>query len=111
LASGPGGENAGVAYQLRILHGVADADPACLAGEVDAAITADGFWELYAEVRMGAGPMVRISGDSRAGYEVRVSWGSQDGHLRARSARSAVECADWLASAFYEMRDARLVQG
>lgn len=104
------GENAGVAYQLRILDVIADAEPAGLIPEVSSAISSDGSWERFVEVRMSAGPTVRITADGPASYHVSVSWGVQDGHLKTRTLQSAIECADRLACAFYEMRDARMIQ-
>jgi hypothetical protein len=110
LVTGRPGENAGMAYQLQILGVIADAAPASLMPEVGTAITADGFWERFAEVRMGAGPRVCITADGHDGYQVLVSWGSQNGNLKAGTLRSAIECADRLAYAFYQMRAAGMVQ-
>src|SRR5258706_1459259 len=73
----PFGQNASMAYQLRILAGFAETNPAALIGEVDAAITTDGSWERYFEVRMGAGPTVHIAHEDKVDYVVAVSWGSQ----------------------------------
>jgi len=100
-----------MAYQLQILVAVADTEPASLIPEVGAAITADGSWERSVEVRMSAGPTVRITPHGQASYQVSVSWGSQEAHLKARTLQSAIECADRLAYAFYEMRDAEMIQG
>jgi len=73
-----------MAYQLRILAGFADTEPAALIGEVDAAITTDGSRERYFEVRMGAGPTVHIAHDDKVDYVVAVSWGP-----KARTSRFA----------------------
>jgi hypothetical protein len=100
-----------MAYQFQILWTAAGTGPASLIREVDGAITADGYWERFVEVRMSAGPTVRIAADGQASYQVSVSWGSQEGHLKARTLQSAIECADRLAYAFYEMRDAKMIQG
>jgi len=97
-------------YQLRILDAIAGADPAGLLAEAGRAITAGGSWERFVEVRMSAGPIVRITGDGRSGYEVSVGWGSQEGRLRARALQSAIECADRLAHVFYEMRGAGMIR-
>jgi hypothetical protein len=99
-----------MAYQLQILAMVADTEPASLIPEVSAAITADGSWERFVEVRMSAGPTVRITPHDQASYEVSIRWGSQDAHLKARTLLSAIECADRLAYAFYQMRDANMIQ-
>jgi hypothetical protein len=58
---------------------------------------------------MGAGPTVRISAGGQGGYEVLVAWGSQHGSLTARALDAAIECADRLAHAFYQMRDAKMI--
>jgi hypothetical protein len=60
---------------------------------------------------MSAGPTVRIVAAGQDGYEVSVTWGSQHGNLTARGLQPAIECADRLAYAFYQMRDAKLIQG
>ena len=99
-----------MAYQLQILVAVADSEPASLIPEVSAAITADGSWERFVEVRMSAGPTVRISADGPASYEVSLSWGSQGAHLKACTLPAAIECADRVAYAFYQMRDAKMIQ-
>ena len=97
-------------YELRILDAITDAEPAGFVEEVAAAISADGSWERFIEVRMGAGPTVRITPQNKAGYAVSVDWGSQGGHLNARTLEYAIECADRLAYAFYKMRDAAMIQ-
>jgi len=107
----PFGQNASMAYQLRILAGFAETNPAALIGEVEAAITTDGSWERYFEVRMGAGPTVHIAHEDKVDYVVAVSWGSQSAHLKVRTLLSAIECADRIAHVFYEMRDAEMIQG
>jgi hypothetical protein len=110
LATGYPGENRGMAYHLQILDAIADTAPASLIPAVGTAITADGFWERFVEVRMSAGPTVCIAADGQDGYKVSVTWGSQNGNLKARAVQSAIECADRLAYAFYQMRDAGMVQ-
>jgi hypothetical protein len=97
-------------YHLRILDAIAGTAPASLAVAVDAAAAASGTWECFVEVRMSAGPTVRITADRDGGYEVLVKWGSQHGNLMARALEPAVESADRLAYAFYQMREAKLVQ-
>ena len=99
-----------MAYQLEILDANARTEPASLVVAIGAAIAASGSWERLVEVRVSAGPAVRIRADGRGGYEVAVSWGSQHGNLVACALASAIECADRLAYAFYQMRDAKLIQ-
>ncbi len=97
-------------YQLEILDMIAGTEPAGVVTAVGAAIAAGGSWERFAEVRMGAGPTVRINVGGQGGYEVAVTWGSQHGNLSAPALESAIECADRLAYAFYQMRDAKMIQ-
>lgn len=83
------GENAGVAYQLRILDVIADAEPAGLIPEVSSAISSDGSWERFVEVRMSAGPTVRITSRRpsqlpRLGQLGCPGWASQDPHASVR---------------------------
>ncbi|MGB6455887.1 MAG: hypothetical protein WBH47_15540 [Streptosporangiaceae bacterium] len=98
-----------MAYQLEILDMIAGTEPALVAA-VGAAIAASGSWERFVEVRMSAGPTVRINPAGQGRYEVAVTWGSQRGTLTARALENAIECADRLAYAFYQMRDANMVQ-
>ncbi len=106
----PARENADMAYQLQILSVIAGTEPAELAAAADAAIAASGSRERVVEVRMSAGPTVRINPAGQGGYEAAVSRGAQHGNLTARAVEAAIECADRLACAFYQMRDAKLVQ-
>jgi hypothetical protein len=99
-----------MAYKLEILDMIAGTEPASLVAAVGAAIAASGSWERFVEVRMIAGPKMRINPLAKAGYEVAVTWGSQHGTLTARALETAIECADRLAYAFYQMRDAKLDQ-
>jgi hypothetical protein len=75
--------------------------------EIEAAINAGGVWERFVEVRMSAGPTIRIGrpdGGSES-YEVVVSWGdAQDARSRVHGLDAAVETADRLASALYDIR-------
>ena len=99
-----------MAYQLRILDAIADTEPASLVAAVGAVTAVSGAWERFVEVRMSAGPTVRITTDHDGGYKVLVNWGSQHGNLAARALEPAIECADRLAYAFYQMREAKLIQ-
>jgi len=89
-----------MAYQLRILDAIEDTEPASLAAAVGAATAVSGAWERFVEVRMSAGPTVRITTGHDGGYEVMVNWGSQHGNLTARALEAAIECADRLAYSF-----------
>ena len=100
-----------MAYQLRILAGFSDTEPAALIGEVGAAITTSGSWERYFEVRMGAGPTVHVAHEDKMNYFVAVSWGSQSADLEVRTLLSAIECADRIAYVCYEVRDAEMIRG
>jgi len=97
-------------YQLRILDSIAGTESASLAAAVGAATAVSGAWERLVEVRMSAGPTVRITTDHDGGYEVLVNWGSQHGNLMARALEPAIESADRLAYVFYQMREAKLIQ-
>ncbi len=99
-----------MAYQLEILDMIAGSELASLVAAAGAAIAASGSWERIVEVRMSAGPSVRINPAGQGGYEVAVTWGSQHGTLTAGALDTAIECADRLACAFYQMRHAKLVQ-
>ena len=99
-----------MAYQLEVLDMIAGTEPASVLDEIGAAIAVSGSWERFVEVRMSAGPRVRINAGGQGGYEVPVTWGSQLGNLTARTLESAIECADRLAHAFYQMRDAKVIQ-
>jgi hypothetical protein len=99
-----------MACELRVLAMVAGTEPTGLVAEAGAAIAATGSWQRSFEVRMGAGPAVTISGGDDAGYLVAISWGSQYGRMSARALPAAIECADRLAHAFYQSREARLVR-
>lgn len=96
-------------YQLQVLDMIAGS-PASVVDQIRAAIAVSGCWERFVEVRMSAGPTVRVSAGGHGGYAVAVTWGSQHGNLTARTLESAIECADRLAYAFYQMRDSKLVQ-
>lgn len=98
-----------MAYQLEILNMFAGTESASLVGAVGAAIAASGSWERFVEVRMSAGLTVRVNPAGQGGHEVAVTWGSQQGILTAHGLETAIECADRLAYAFYQMRDAKLV--
>jgi hypothetical protein len=106
----PARNNVSMAYQLRILDSIAGTEPASLAAAVGAATVVSGAWERFVEVRMSAGPTVRITSDHDGGYEVLVNWGAQHGSCLARAPEPAIECADRLAYVFYQMREAKLIQ-
>jgi hypothetical protein len=60
---------------------------------------------------VSAGAIVRITNDHDGDYEVLVNWGSQHENLTARALEPAIECADRLAYAFCQMREAKIIQG
>jgi spore coat protein U-like protein len=97
-------------YEFRILAADDDAELARLIADARTAITVGGSWERFVEVRMAAGPTVRVTCGGGTSFEVSVSWGSQHAQLRARMLDAAIECADRLAYLFYEMRGAGLVR-
>lgn len=95
-------------YILRVLGSFNRATPAAeLAESVSQAISEHGRWEQFAELRMGAGPTVAIELTETPEPAVRasVSWGSQAAQADVSSVEAAVEAADRLAYAFYEMRE------
>lgn len=98
-----------MAYKLEVLDMIAGTEPASLVAAVGAEISTSGAWERLVEMRMSAGPTVRIWPAGQGGYKVAVTWGSQHGTLIARALDTAIECADRLAYAFYQMRDAKLI--
>lgn len=103
-------EDLDMPYELRILTAAAGTELSSLIGEARAAIAAGGFWERFVEVRMAAGPTVRVTSDEGTGFEVTVSWGSQHAQLKVRTLAAGIECADRLAYLFYEMRNTKLVR-
>jgi hypothetical protein len=93
-----------VTYTFQVLP----MDAARLRAEVADAIEAERSWQRFVEVRMGAGPTVRLDRLDAAQdtYEVTVTWGHiQEAHARVRGQEAALEAADRLAFAFYGIRD------
>jgi hypothetical protein len=81
---------------------------AVLRQEVEAAIAANGSWEQFLDVRMGAGPTVRIDrlDAASATYDVMVTWGeAQAARSRVHGQDEAVRAADRLALALYDIRN------
>jgi hypothetical protein len=98
-----------VVYQLRILAQSADVGLDDLVEDAESVISADGVWREFFEVRMSAGPAVRVERQGKEAFAVSVSWGTQNGHVQVADLRSAIECADRMAYAFYEMRRSGLI--
>lgn len=80
-----------------------------LLNDVEQALAEHGSWRRFVEVRMGAGPTVEFERSSDLPSEVTaiVVWGSQRGEARLGSTKDALEAADRMATAFYEMRDSQ----
>jgi hypothetical protein len=57
-----------MAYQLKILDAIADTEPTSLLAAIGAAIAASGSWERFVEVRMSAGPTVRMKAGGQGRY-------------------------------------------
>ena len=94
-------------YDFSVLAGTESA-AALLRSEVAQAVAASGSWEGFIEVRMGAGPTVRINqlDQELDTFEVSVEWGAaQEGRSRVNGQQAAIEAADRIARAFYEIRD------
>ncbi len=78
-----------------------------LVPEVIAAISANGHWTEFFEVRMAAGPTVTIESTSQSseGYRVTVGWDTQQATTDANSLLLAIQAADRLAKVFYDVRN------
>jgi len=75
-----------------------------MVAEIVAALADGRSWERFVELRMGAGPTVRIGSDGSVGLRVSVTWGSQRAEVVVQDATSAVEAADRLALVLYQVR-------
>jgi hypothetical protein len=95
-----------VTYTFQVLAPTEPGVP-ILRADVAEALTSHGVWERFVEVRMGAGPTVRIErivGTADV-FEVEVSWGlAQVARSRVHGQEAALESADRLAHALYEIR-------
>ncbi|HBX79391.1 MAG TPA: hypothetical protein DEG43_17260 [Acidimicrobiaceae bacterium] len=91
-----------MARKLRVLSAVSEVEERNVQGAIDVS----GYWELIVELRMGAGPTVRIEPGAGASavFSVTVRWGSEVADVKVRSLRGAIDVADRLANLFYEMR-------
>jgi hypothetical protein len=103
--SGCGGsacETQSGSYEYRVLH-----DDDALGQEVAEAVARDGRWTKFVEIRMAAGPNICIEAlDQRDdSFRVSVTWGSQSATSDVIGLAGAVEVADRLAFAFYEIRE------
>jgi hypothetical protein len=97
-----------VTYSFQLLT-MTEAGAPALRAEVAEALAADGAWEQFVEVRMGAGPTVRIEREASMPdvFDVEVTWGqAQVARSRVHGEDAALESADRLAHALYEVRSA-----
>jgi hypothetical protein len=96
-----------MAYELEVLNGQTRKTAEELVPEVTAAISANGHWTEFFEVRMAAGPTVTIEGSSPSsdGYRVTVGWNPQQATTEADSLLLAIQAADRLAKVFYDLRN------
>jgi hypothetical protein len=94
-------------YDLPVLNAGMHKTAEDLTPEVTAAITANGNWTQFFEVRMAAGPTVTIEpdSDSSEGYRVTVGWGTQQATTQAESLPMSIQAADRLAKVFYDVRN------
>lgn len=95
-----------VTYRFRVLPSSASGETA-LRAEVANALATTRSWEQLVELRMGAGPVVRIDEIDvhHDAYEVSVTWGdAQFARSRVRGQEAAIEAADRLALALYQIR-------
>jgi hypothetical protein len=95
-----------VTYAFQVLAATEPGVP-ILRADVAEALTSHGVWERLVEVRMGAGPTVRIERTAGTAdvFEVEVSWGlAQAARSRVHGQDAALESADRLAQALYEVR-------
>jgi hypothetical protein len=92
-----------VDYTFQVLS----SNPAALRAEVADALDTGQSWEQFVELRMGAGPTVRIvQPDPQSdAYDVSVTWGeARAARSRVRGQDAALQAADRLALALYEVR-------
>jgi hypothetical protein len=89
------------AYQLLL-----PVQPGVLAAEVAAAISDDGFFERFFEVRMAAGPTVHIDQPEEPFeiFRVVITWGTQQSEMLVHGLQPAIAAADRIAHSFYELR-------
>jgi hypothetical protein len=94
-----------VGYALKVIDEGTSKD--ALLREVTDAIASRGRWERFSELRMAAGPTVRIEPlvGVEDGYRASVTWGSQEAAANVRGLSGAIETADRLAYTFYEIRN------
>ena len=98
------GQYLAVAYHLKILLRAGQEDGVVRA-DIRSAIDRDGEWTRFIEVRMAAGPTVTVRPmPGSEGDEAIVRWGSQTAHASTAALDDAIEVADRLANALYEIR-------
>ena len=68
---------------------------------------AEGHWTRFFEVRIAAGPTVKIERcpGSVEGYRVAINWGTQEATTEADSLPLSIQTADRLAKVFYDARN------
>jgi len=96
-----------MAYELMVLNSGLHKSVDELAPEVTAAIAAEGHWTRFFEVRIAAGPTVKIERcpGSVEGYRVAINWGTQEATTEADSLPLSIQTADRLAKVFYDARN------
>lgn len=79
--------------------------------EVREAIAHEGRWERFIELHMASGPTVAIepSSPSDPTFRVSVSWGSQSALSHTADLADALDVADRLTQALFELRRDGLV--
>jgi len=94
-------------YNLVVLNSGVERSATDLEPEVARAITAEGHWTQFFEVRMAAGPTAEIHPlpEATDGYLVTVDWGAQHAMTHAPTLEIGIEAADRLAHVFYDMRN------
>lgn len=95
-----------VAYTFQLLSST-ESGATALRAEVASALDTAHSWEQFVEVRMGAGPTVRIDqlDEKSDSYDVSVTWGAaQAARSRVRGQDAALQAADRLALALYDIR-------
>src|SRR5664280_958363 len=91
-----------MAYELMVLNSGLHKSVDELAPEVTAAIAAEVHWTRFFELRIAAGPTVKIERcpGSVEGYRVAINWGTQEATTEADSLPLSIQTADRLAKVF-----------
>ncbi len=85
-----------------VLADASGLSPEALAADVVAALDRDGSWERFFEVRVGAGPTVRVRrmDDDPSHLDVSAVWGTQRASARTRSKDLVLAVTDVEAQGF-----------